>query len=51
MKQEQMVAIGRLISAALRQRDDERVLKDVSATVDELVRGFPAYPEDFAGHV
>ena len=42
-----------LREAGLRRQADpaETAHPAPSATVDELVRGFPAYPEDFAGHV
>ncbi len=50
MKQEQMVTIGRLIAAALKQRDDEVVRKEVRSTVAELTAEFPPYPPDFPGH-
>ncbi len=50
MKQEQMVTIGRLIAAALKQRDDEVVRKEILATVAELTAEFPPYPPDFRGH-
>ncbi len=50
MKQEQMVTIGRLIAAALRDRDDDVVRKEVRAAVAELTTAFPPYPEGFRGH-
>ncbi len=50
MKQEQMVTIGRLIAAALNQREDEVVRKEVRSTVAELTSAFPPYPADFPGY-
>ena len=51
MKQEQMIAIGRAIVAALVGRNDEIVLKEAAESVRELVAQFPPYPADFPGHV
>ncbi len=50
MKQEEMVAIGRLIAAALKRRGEEAVHREVRASVAELTAAFPPYPADFAGH-
>jgi glycine hydroxymethyltransferase len=51
MGQGEMERLGELILLALKQRDDEKGLKEVSAGVDELVAAFPPYPADFPGHV
>ncbi|MBT8214126.1 MAG: serine hydroxymethyltransferase [Acidimicrobiia bacterium] len=51
MKQEQMVTIGGAIIDALRRRDDEGRLVELSATVGALAAAFPPYPDAFTGHV
>ncbi len=51
MMQEQMVTLGRLIVEVLRKRSDPRALKQLGDRISELAAAFPAYPEDFPGHV
>ena len=51
MKQEQMMILGKAIVEILRKRNDAAVLDQLGAAVSELASQFPAYPEDFAGHV
>jgi glycine hydroxymethyltransferase len=51
MRQEQMVTLGSLLVEVLRKRSDEVALKELETRVAELAAEFPAYPEDFPGHV
>ncbi|MFQ5947835.1 MAG: serine hydroxymethyltransferase [Acidimicrobiia bacterium] len=51
MKQEQMVELGRLITAGLQNRDNEPGLKEIAGDVADLAAAFPAYPDGFPGHV
>jgi len=51
MKQEQMIALGRLIVEILRKRRDDMALTQFREAVDELAGAFPAYPVDFPGYV
>jgi glycine hydroxymethyltransferase len=51
MRQEQMVTLGSLLVEVLRKRADEVALKELETRIAELAAEFPAYPEDFPGHV
>lgn len=51
MKEEQMVEIGEMIVAALRDREDEAALKDIAGEAADLAGEYPPYPPDFVGHV
>jgi glycine hydroxymethyltransferase len=51
MRQEQMVTLGDLIMAVLRNRDEDVVLKELAGQITELAAAFPAYPADFPGFV
>jgi glycine hydroxymethyltransferase len=51
MKEEQASEVATLIVRALRNRDDEVVLKDVAGRVSELASSFSPYPHEFRGHV
>jgi glycine hydroxymethyltransferase len=51
MKEPHLAEVGRLIVAALRERDDEARLAEIRTRVGELTSEFPAYPADFPGHV
>jgi glycine/serine hydroxymethyltransferase len=51
MMQEQMITLGHLMMQVLRNRDDAIVLRQLQADVSDLAAGFPAYADDFPGHV
>jgi len=51
MKQEQMITLGHLIVSVLRNRAEPAVLAQLAGEIAELASAFPAYPEDFLGHV
>ncbi len=51
MRQEQMVTLGHLTLEVLRSRSDALALKRLEADISDLAGQFPAYPEDFVGHV
>jgi glycine hydroxymethyltransferase len=51
MRQEQMMTLGDLIVAVLRNREEEVVLKDLAGQIGELAAKFPAYPVGFPGFV
>ena len=51
MRQEQMITLGHLLMQVLRNRNDGLILKQVEADIADLAAEFPAYPEDFVGHV
>ncbi len=51
MKQEQMITLGHLIVSVLRNRAEPAVLAELAGEIAELASAFPAYPEDFPGHV
>ena len=51
MRQEQMITLGHLIVAVLRNIDEEVMLKELGEQVSELAAQFPAYPTTFPGFV
>jgi len=51
MKEDQAAEVASLLCRALRERDDEARLAEVSGRVAELAAEFHPYPRDFAGHV
>jgi glycine hydroxymethyltransferase len=51
MRQEQMMRLGDLIVALLRNRDEDVVLKELAGQIGELASEFPAYPASFPGFV
>ena len=51
MKEGEVAEVGRLITAALRGREDEAALDGVRSRVREIAAAFPPYPEEFPGHV
>ena len=51
MKENQAVEVARLIVRALKEREDEGALAEVTGMVSELATVFTPYPTDFAGHV
>ena len=51
MKEPEMVAIASLMTAALRDHENETALQSVEAKVRALAVAFPPYPEGFPGFV
>ena len=51
MKEDEVSEVGRLITTALRGRDDDSALDAVRERVAALAAEFPPYPEEFPGHV
>jgi glycine hydroxymethyltransferase len=51
MRQEQMITLGHLMMQVLRNRDDTGALRQLKSDIGDLAAAFPAYPEDFAGHI
>ncbi len=51
MKETEVAEVGRLLAAGLQRRGDAAALALVRARVAELAAAFPAYPNDFPGHV
>jgi glycine hydroxymethyltransferase len=51
MKEEQAAEVASLLCRALREREDEEALTEVTGRVSELASEFSPYPHDFAGHV
>lgn len=51
VKEGDAAEVGRLITTALRGRDDEATLTKVSQRVGEIAAAFPPYPPEFPGHV
>jgi glycine hydroxymethyltransferase len=51
MQDEQAKEVGTLITRALKGRQSQSELTDVTTRVRELAASFPPYPSDFAGHV
>ena len=51
MKEENVSEVGRLMTKALRRRDDEGALNEVRTGIQALAEAFPPYPPDFPGHV
>lgn len=51
MKEEQASEVASLIARALKDRDNEAALMEVSGRVSELAAEFTPYPTDFSGHV
>jgi glycine hydroxymethyltransferase len=51
MKESEVAEIGRLMTAALRHREDQAALDDVENGIRTIARQFPPYPADFPGHV
>lgn len=51
MREGEMIRLAELMLSALRNREDDDVLKEVAGGVAELVAAFPPYPVDFPGHV
>jgi len=51
MKEENVSEVGRLMTKALRRRDDEGALDEVRTGMQALAEAFPPYPPDFPGHV
>jgi len=51
MKETQASEVASLISRALRERDDEAALAEVTGRVADLAAEFTPYPTDFSGHV
>jgi glycine hydroxymethyltransferase len=51
MKEPELRGVMNLIATVLRGRDDVAALAGVRSSVAELTAAFPAYPEDFPGHV
>lgn len=50
MREPEVSALGRLITQALRGRDDESVLNEARDGIEALASGFPPYPPEFPGH-
>ncbi len=46
-----MITLGHLMVEILRNRGDQAMLDGLAEQVDELASAFPAYAEDFVGHV
>jgi glycine hydroxymethyltransferase len=51
MQDEQAKEVGTLITRALKGRQSQSELTEVTTRVRELAASFPPYPSDFAGHV
>ena len=51
MRQEQMITLGHLIVAVLRNIDEDVMLKELEEQIGELANRFPAYPVTFPGYV
>jgi glycine hydroxymethyltransferase len=51
MEEAQAIEVAFLICRALKERDDDAVLTEVSKRVSELASEFTPYPADFVGHV
>jgi glycine hydroxymethyltransferase len=51
MQEEQAKEVGTLITRALKGRQSQSELTEVTTRVRELAASFPPYPSDFAGHV
>jgi len=51
MREPQAAEVASLICRALKERDDEAALAEVTGRVSELAAEFSPYPHDFAGHV
>jgi glycine hydroxymethyltransferase len=51
MKEDNVSEVGRLMTKALRRRDDEGALDEVRTGIQALAEAFPPYPPDFPGHV
>jgi glycine hydroxymethyltransferase len=51
MKEPQVSEVASLMARALKDKDDEAALVEVSGRVGELAAQFPPDPADFAGHV
>ena len=51
MKEENVSEVGRLMTEALRQRDDESALDKIRTGIRALAEAYPPYPPDFPGHV
>ena len=51
MRLEQMITLGHLIVAVLRNIDEDVMLKELDQQIGELAGRFPAYPVTFPGYV
>jgi glycine hydroxymethyltransferase len=51
MKEADVAEVGRLMTAALRHRDDQASLAETEAGIRSIAQKFPPYPADFPGHV
>ena len=51
MKEAEMVQVADLVTEALRNHGEERVLAATESRIRELAKQFPPYPEGFVGHV
>ncbi len=51
MKEENVSEVGRLMTKALRRRDEEGALDEVRTGMQTLAEAVPPYPPDFPGHV
>lgn len=51
MQETQATEVAHLICRALKKRDDEAALTDISGRVSEIAGEFTPYPAGFAGHV
>jgi glycine hydroxymethyltransferase len=51
MRETDVADLGRLMVAALRNRDDEAAFGQTTSGITQLATAFPPYPADFPGHV
>jgi glycine hydroxymethyltransferase len=51
MKEEEMVQVADLITEALRNHGEERVLAAIASQVRQLAGQFSPYPEGFVGYI
>lgn len=51
MREPEVAEVGRQLAVALRGRDDDAALDGVRRRIAALSEAFPAYPDDFPGHV
>lgn len=51
MKEAEMIRVADLITEALRNHGEERVLAATESQIRQLAKQFPPYPEGFVGHV
>jgi len=51
MKEEDVVQVADLVTEALRNHGEERVLAATESRIRQLAKQFPPYPEGFVGHI